>query len=136
MEKLIEILENKEKSYSPVVAFNNWRIAIMNDMEKYSPQNVECWQKHNLSDESFVLLKGKCTLFVADGRDAPYDNITACKMEPQKVYNIKKGVWHTHTFSEDTSVLIVENDDTNDTNSPKVKINGVQKDFIIKNSGF
>ena len=120
----------------PVVAFNNWRVAIMNDMEKYSSQNVECWQKHNLSDESFVLLKGKCTLFVAEGGDTPDDNITACKMEPQKVYNIKKGVWHTHTFSEDTSVLIVENDDTNDSNSPKVKINGTQRDFIIKNSGF
>jgi len=43
-------------------------------------------------------------------------------MQPNKTYNIKRGVFHTHTLSQDAKVLIVENQDTNDSNSPKIMI--------------
>ena len=41
-----------------------------------------------------------------------------CKHFQEKLYNVKKGVWHTHTLDKDGTVLIVENQDTNDDNSP------------------
>ena len=74
-------------------------------------------QKHTLSDEVFVLLKGSCTLFSAGNGDS-IGNVTATKLEPLKMYNVKAGVWHTHTLTPDSSVLIVENRDTCDDNSP------------------
>lgn len=43
-------------------------------------------------------------------------------MEPYKVYNVKKGLWHHIVVSEDASVLIVENCDTTDENSEKRKL--------------
>ena len=65
----------------------------------------------------FVLLKGSCTLFSAGNGDS-IGNVTATKLEPLKMYNVKAGVWHTHTLTPDSSVLIVENRDTCDDNSP------------------
>ena len=43
-------------------------------------------------------------------------------MEINKTYNIKRGVYHTHTLTEDAKVLIIENRDTDDSNSPKIMI--------------
>ena len=39
-------------------------------------------------------------------------------MEPHKIYNIKKGTWHNHIMDTDGEVVIVENRDTCDDNSP------------------
>ena len=39
-------------------------------------------------------------------------------MVPKKLYNVKKGVFHTHTLDRAGSVLIVENQNTCDENSP------------------
>lgn len=44
--------------------------------------------------------------------------IQCVTLEPLKCYNVKKGVWHTHTLEKDSSVLIVENRNTCDDNSP------------------
>jgi hypothetical protein len=52
-------------------------------------------------------------------------------MEPLKLYNIKKSCWHTHTLSEDASVLIVENMDTTLQNSPEIKLNPSQKELLV-----
>jgi hypothetical protein len=56
-------------------------------------------------------------LFVADG-DEKADRIFAQDMQPLKLYNVKKAVWHSHTLSPDASVLIVENRYTTYDNSP------------------
>ncbi len=134
MENLIEILENNENSFKVLTQFEGWKTAIMNDMEKYLPENIAFMQKHNLSDEVFVLLEGRCVLFVAEGDQKP-ENLKAINMEPFKVYNIKKGVWHTHTFAKNTSVFIVENSNTCLENSPKFfDLTESQRKFIVNNS--
>ncbi len=132
MENLISVLEHTDKSFKVVSEFEGWKVALMNDMEKYKPENIACMQKHNLSDEIFVLLSGKCTLFVATGDEMPQE-VTAVPMEQGKVYSIKKGVWHTHTFHENTQVFIVENSNTNDGNSPRCfDLTPEQKEYIKK----
>ncbi len=117
MENLIEICENNEKRYKVVTAFEGWKTAILNDSDMYRPQNISYLQKHNETDEIFVLLAGKCTLYVAQGDEKPL-TLTAVPMEAGKVYNIKKGVWHTHALAPETKVFIVENENTCADNSP------------------
>lgn len=119
MKELFEILEYKENGYQPILSCRDWRVAILNYHEELLPQNINNFQKHSLTDEAFVLLKGHCILFVAE--DETLEKIEAIKMEPEKVYNIKQGTYHTHTLSEDAMVLIVEADDTGDENSPIVR---------------
>jgi len=53
-------------------------------------------------------------------------------MEPQKLYNVKQGCWHTHTLSKDATVLIVENRDTGNENSPEIGLDVSQRDKIVE----
>jgi hypothetical protein len=45
---------------------------------------------------------------------------------------VKKGTFHTHTPEKGSTVLIVENRNTCDDNSPKVKLTPEQKATIKK----
>lgn len=119
MEHLMEILEYNGIGYQPILSCRDWRVAVLNYHEELLPENINNFQQHSLTDEAFVLLKGHCILFLAE--DETLEQIHAIEMEPQKVYNIKQGTYHTHTLSQDAMVLIVEADDTNDDNSPIVR---------------
>ena len=123
--KDIEIREYSEPGYAPVIDFGAWRVAVLNDIDELELHNLKTMQKHLQSDEVFVLLKGSCTLFTA-GDGAEPDSIQGVKLEQYKCYNVKAGVWHTHTLTENSSVLIVENRDTCDKNSPVVKLTETQ----------
>ncbi len=87
-------------------------------------------QKHNGTDEVFVLRTGRCVLFIGEG-DENVTKVHALDMELYKLYNVKKGVWHSHTFDEDARVLIVENRDTVDENSPFVPLSESQCKEVV-----
>ena len=117
MEELIEIVEHKGEDYKTLIAFEGWRVAILNFADKFIRENIPFLEKHNLTDEAFVLLGGEATLYIAGGEDKP-DPIQKVRMEPYKIYNIKKGVWHNLEISRDGHLLIVENKNTSRANSP------------------
>ncbi len=121
----IEIKEYTAPGYAPVVDYESWRVAVLNDCEELDVPNLKTMQKHLLSDEVFVLLKGSCTLFTGGTGDS-VGKIRSVVLEPYKCYNVKAGAWHTHTLAPDSSVLIVENRDTCDANSPTVALNKQQ----------
>lgn len=124
-EALIEISEHNEADYKPLVDYQAWRVALMNYTPDLLPEKIKRMQKHTETDEVFVLLAGRCILFAGEGGES-VTKVHALDMELYKLYNVKKGVWHSHTFSEDARVLIVENCDTTDENSPFVPLNESQ----------
>jgi len=130
-EKLVEISEYNGIGYQPLVDYDAWRVAILRYHPELLPENIDNMQRHDETDEVFVLLAGRCTLFFGEGSDA-ITNILAEDMQPLKLYNVKRGTWHTHTLSEDAMVLIVENVDTRDANSPKVKLTPEQREVIMQ----
>ena len=115
--KEIEITEFQEEGYRPLVDFQSWRVAVLKFCDDLRLERIKTMQKHQETDEVFVLLQGSCTLFLG-GDDHQPGKITAVEMQPHMVYNIKKGVWHNHIMNESGEVLIVENRDTCDENSP------------------
>lgn len=125
MKDFMEVLEYTGIGYEPILAHRDWRIAILNYHPELLPENMTNFQKHMLTDESFVLLKGHCILFIAE--DENLEQIHPVDMEPGKLYNIKAGTYHTHTLTEDAMVLIVEGDDTCDDNSPKVLLDDAMR---------
>ena len=129
MSKRIEILEHNEPGYKRVVEFGEWTAALLNDCEMYTPEKIAYFDKHNLTDEVFILLSGKCTLFEA-GDGEHVGEITALPLEPMKFYNVKAGVWHTHLLSPGTKVVVVENSDTSPENSPKEYMDEAQKKIL------
>ena len=114
----IEVSAYDGAGYRPVVDYGAWRVAFLNSDEAYLPEHIDFAQYHKDTDEVFVLISGDCTLihFGADAEalSAP----VAVRMRPGKMYNVKKGVWHTHALAPDTKVLIVENRETTNEKSP------------------
>lgn len=116
-QELIAVSSYEGEGYVPMIDFESWRVAILNYCEELEVQNLKTMQKHDESDEVFVLLSGNCTLFTG-GNGEQIGEIHMISMVPKKLYNVKKGVFHTHTLDRAGSVLIVENQNTCDENSP------------------
>ena len=126
---LIEISQFEGDGYMPLIKYESWRVAVLKYCDELLPQNINKFQKHNETDEVFVLLSGKCVLYLGDGKDK-VEEIYQQQMEPLKIYNIKKATWHSHTLSKDAVVLIVENDSTCDGNSPEIMLTQEQKNKL------
>lgn len=125
--KGIEIHQFDGIGYQKLFHFQSWRIAILNYIEELDPENILKFQAHNLTDESFVLLEGACTLFIYEA-----NQIVPIHLEPKKIYNIKKGVFHSHTLSKNCKLLIIEEENTSDENSPSMVLTEVQRKQVIE----
>jgi len=128
-ENLLEVLDYTKEGYSPVVDYDAWRVAVLNFSNDLLPGNIKALQRHNETDEVFVLLSGRCILFIGDG-DEKVTDIFAENMQPLKIYNVKKSVWHSHTLSRDAKLLIVENRNTTFDNSPFCPLTDIQQKMI------
>lgn len=118
-----EIIEFTDAGYAPIVDYQSWRVAMLNYIDELEPEQIDNFQCHVETDEVFILLAGRCILFLADVANGnQIVTIHAVDMQPHRAYNIKRGIFHTHTLTEDAKVLIVENRDTSDMNSPKIMI--------------
>lgn len=130
-ETLLEIGSYTGVGYQPLIDFGAWRVAVLRAIDELLPENLSTMQRHLETDEVFVLLAGRCILFLGEGADS-VTAIQAVDMEPLKLYNIKRGAWHTHTLSAEATVLIVENVDTTAENSPLVPLSASQRAELVR----
>jgi mannose-6-phosphate isomerase-like protein (cupin superfamily) len=130
-EKLLEIREYTGPGYQPVIDFGAWRVAILNYIDEIHPERIVFVEQHNETDEVFVMLKGQGILFLGEG-EVQVERIYPQVMEPGKMYNVKRSVWHTIVLSRDGSVLIVENRNTSEENSDYASLNSEQRDLIVE----
>ena len=128
---LLEISDYTGEGYRPLIDYGQWRVAILRYIDELLPENLGKMQRHNETDEVFVLLSGRCLLFLGEGDEA-VGAIHAQDMQPLKLYNVKRGAWHTHTLDEAATVLIVENRDTTAANSPEIELSADQRQHIIE----
>ncbi len=108
--KQLEVFDCVSDGYLPLVRFGGWRVATLNYCEDFNPVNFHQVERHNETDEVFVLLTGEATLIIGE-------QLEKVPMEKGKVYNVRQGVWHHIWVSRDAQVLIVENLDTATENS-------------------
>jgi hypothetical protein len=109
-------------------------VAVLNFAEELRPENLTRMQRHNETDEVFVLLKGRCLLFIGEG-EARVTTIHAQPLAPHRLYNVKRAVWHHHALSEDAMVLVVENRATTYDNSPFRALSAAQRGKILELTG-
>lgn len=128
-ENLLEIRSHDGPGYQPQVDYGAWRVAILNYTE--APEAIVNVERHNETDEIFVLTRGKGVLFIGDGAAHP-ERLFPQPMELGKIYNVKKAVWHTVIMSLDASILIVENRDTSKQNSDHSELKPEQKALILE----
>jgi mannose-6-phosphate isomerase-like protein (cupin superfamily) len=130
-EKLLEIREYTGPGYRPVIDFETWRVAILNYLDEIHPERIDSVERHNETDEVFVMLKGQGILFLGEG-EVQVERIYPEVMESGKMYNVKRGVWHTVVLSRDGSVLIVENRNTSRENSDYSLLEPKQQSLIFE----
>ena len=130
-ESLMEIHEFLGPGYQPLIDFETWRVAILNFLDEIHPERIDYMERHNETDEVFILIKGEAVLLLGEGEDK-IRKIHSQKMEQGKIYNIKKAVWHSVLISRDGSILIVENQNTGTGNSDYVSLDEDQRRFFVK----
>ena len=109
-EGMTRVFENEKW----MVGIKNWK--PMNDIA-----NINCLERHNETDELFILLKGRCTLLYANETAQGLD-IRAVEMEPLKVYNIPRTLWHNTVTRHDTKLALIEDSSTGSANSDAIDL--------------
>lgn len=127
----IEIFTCGELNYHPMVDYESWRVAYLNSDTCFLPENIDFAQYHRFTDEVFVLLKGDCTLLTFGSDPDKLGPVQAQKMEPGVIYNVKKDVWHSHALKPNSQVLVVENRDTTNDNSPILPLDADMRSALV-----
>lgn len=123
---LLETYDHSGHGYQPLIDSGEWRVARLN----FTPgEQVLEFQRHDETDEVFVLLQGRCILLLGEGAEQ-VTRIYAQEMQPFRLYNVRRGTWHARVLSADAKVLIVENRDTTAANSPKIPLNLSQQEEV------
>ncbi|WMJ84697.1 hypothetical protein ACS3UN_05840 [Oscillospiraceae bacterium LTW-04] len=112
----VEVYAYEESGFSPLVFFNGWRVAILNHQPSQEKGKVPFLERHHQTDEVFVLLQGPAALLLAGYGEVPA-GIEALPMEPGKLYNVPRNLWHAVLTQPQSKLLIVENADTGEANS-------------------
>ncbi len=130
---LLEIHQTNLPGFQSLVDSSTWRVALLSYAPDLAADRITEFQRHNESDELFVLLAGECVLFLGEGKDS-VTRILAQKLEPLKFYNVRRRAWHSHVLSPDARVLIVENRGTSRVNSPRFSLTLEQRAEVVEQS--
>jgi mannose-6-phosphate isomerase-like protein (cupin superfamily) len=98
--------------FHPFVSHRNWLVALMNWEPRFDSAHVGQIERHNQTDEVFVLTHGRGLLYVDNDL-----TIQAIDMLPGLIYNVTRGTWHSVIGTRESSWLIVESNDTNEQNT-------------------
>ena len=111
----LDIKEYGGEGYLRLVNNAKWTLATLNYAARFDEANFVEMERHNLTDETFVLLQGSATLIVGEKAER-------LVMEPLKYYNVRAGIWHHILVSEDARVLVAENSDTSKDNTDYLEL--------------
>ena len=121
----IEKYEFTGEGMTRVFENEKWMVGIKNWKPANDISGVNCLERHNKTDELFILLGGTCVLLYANEVNGELV-IEAEKMEPMKVYNIPRSLWHNTVTTKDTKLILVEDSSTSMENSDVVELNTTQ----------
>ena len=132
-EKLLQVEEFTDPGFKTLFAFGTWRVAILNYLDEIEPTQIKYVERHKETDEVFILHRGQGVLFIGEGREH-VEKLTPLVLDPGKIYNVRKGVWHSVVLSRDGSVLLVENRDTVRENSDYSELTDEMKTLIVRSA--
>lgn len=98
--------------FRPLVIRPGWQVSQLNDRADLHADTLSQVERHDATDEVFLLVKGAATLVAAthecDGELA----FSCVAMEAGVTYNVPRGVWHAIATTPGVQVMIVEKDNT------------------------
>ena len=102
-----------------------WTVGIKNWKPANGVTGIDCLERHNKTDELFVLVEGSCTLVYANETEGGLE-FGAVKMEKDKVYNIPATLWHNTITCKDTKMILIEDSNTSMENSDILNLTEAQ----------
>ncbi len=123
----MNILKYEYEGKGLVRVFENekWMVGIKNWKPENDITGINCLERHNKTDELFILLAGHCTLLFAN--ETPDGlKIEHVDMEPLKVYNIPSTLWHNTVTQADTKLALIEDSSTGMANSDVLPLTDAQ----------
>ncbi len=130
-ENLLEMHEYLGEGYKPLIDFNCWRVAALRYLDELQPDKISYFERHNETDEVFVLLQGQAVLFMGEGGEK-VETVHPVVMRNSVFYNVRRGAWHTVALSRDATILLVENRDTARENSDYCDLSPEQSRFLVE----
>lgn len=130
--KAYEIYEFGDSGYAKLFHHQSWRVAMLNYIEELEIDHINYIESHLLTDEAFVLLSGECVMIFAHFHENKISSFESIKLEPHKVYKIPNKVYHTHVLSKNSKLLVIEEENTNDHNSPRIYLSEREKEMLKK----
>lgn len=103
-----------------------WKVGIKNWKPANDITGTDCLERHNATDELFILLDGHCTLLYADDDAGRAVNIRKVEMEPMQVYKIPATLWHNTVTQPGAKLALIENNPTDMTNSDVYRLTAEQ----------
>lgn len=121
----IQSFEMNGEGMQRVYENEKWTVGIKNWKPANDITGTTCLERHNKTDELFVLLSGRCTLISAEEIDGEL-KMEALEMEPFKVYNIPQSLWHNTVTQKDTKMVLIEDVSTGMENSDIIDLTPAQ----------
>jgi ureidoglycolate hydrolase len=129
---LVETGSCFEQMFKPVIVAGEWQVAVLRQCGKVYPHCIQEVERHNKTDEVFILTMGKADLIIVeekDGRKIPH----VIPMGLNVAYNVKQSVWHHVVLSADAHIFLFEKADTSRENSDYMTLeDGVQNEIKEK----
>ncbi len=107
---MIDVIEAKHEGYMTKHIYDTWRVGLITPAERF--EKITYLERHNETDEIFILLKGKAVLICKD-----CEGLHTIELESGKLYCVPKACWHNIRIYEDTVIAVVENADTSKENT-------------------
>lgn len=129
--KPYEVFDFVDVGYHKLFHHQSWRIAILNYIDELEIDQISYVEAHSETDEVFVLLTGSCTLIFAHVTHQNIDKFECVQLEANKVYKVPQSTYHTSVLSKDAKVLIVEEENTDKHNSPRIYLSPEDRQRLI-----
>lgn len=108
---MIEIYPLNAPGYDPFLIREGWQVARLTHIPEQDLFGIKKIDKHLLTDELFILLKGMAVLIAAVEEHADFQ-FEFVEMQRGIPYNIPVGQWHNIAMDQEAEVIIVEKDNT------------------------
>jgi ureidoglycolate hydrolase len=121
----IQVFEFDGEGMNRVYENEKWLVGIKNWKPSNDITGIDSLERHNQTDELFVLLSGSCVLVYANEENG---NLVfkAEKMQPMKVYNIPRSLWHNTITTKDVKLILIEDSSTGMENSDVLNLSKEQ----------
>ena len=112
---MIDINKNYTPGFCGMTESESWKLVFVTCSPVYGP--LKELKRHMDTDEAFVLIRGSATMYTME-----HDRLVSFAMEPETVYNIRKGTWHHLHLQPDAFLIAAENSNISIQNTERMPI--------------